>query len=648
MAYIQFDKAQLINLEYCLKREWLRTNRAGAYSASTIVNCNTRKYHGLLVVPQPQFGNTPHVLLSALHETVIQHDAEFNLGIHKYQNNTYHPKGHKYVRDFQVDPVPVITYRVGGVVLVKEILFSSNEEMMMIRYTLKDAHSPTTLRLTPFLAFRQIHALCKANNDVHTDYQPVPNGAAFCMYPGYSTLFLQASVENKYTHQPDWYFNVEYTHEKLRGYDYLEDLYVPGHIEFKLKKGESLILSASIRQIKPKALEEKFAQELKSRTVATDFRSALDSSARQFVITKNDKPEIVAGYPWYGVLGRDTFMALPGLLLTRGDTSTYLRIIDNMIARMQGPFFPTAVLDTHSEYHSVDTQLWFFWALQKYASHTHQELKLWQQYQEVMKKILEAYAEGTWFNIRMQSSGLLTAGEEGYPLTWMNAVDHGRPVTPRAGNPVEVNALWYNAIMFALELAKAANDRPFIKRWSRIAHQIRMAFVENFWSETRGYLADFTNADFKDFSVRPNMLLAASLPFSPLDELKRKKILDVIARELLTSRGLRTLSPKNIRYKGKYHGNSQQRDEACHQGTVVAWLAGHYAEAYLMLYGKNGLPVVKNIFKSFEEETQKAGLSSISEFFDGDPPHDSAGATHMAIAVAELLRIDQMIKQMEK
>ena len=522
MAYIQFDKAQLINLEYCLKREWLRTNRAGAYSASTIVNCNTRKYHGLLVVPQPQFGNTPHVLLSALHETVIQHDAEFNLGIHKYQNNTYHPKGHKYVRDFQVDPVPVITYRVGGVVLVKEILFSSNEEMMMIRYTLKDAHSPTTLRLTPFLAFRQIHALCKANNDVHTDYQPVPNGAAFCMYPGYSTLFLQASVENKYTHQPDWYFNVEYTHEKLRGYDYLEDLYVPGHIEFKLKKGESLILSASIRQIKPKALEEKFAQELKSRTVATDFRSALDSSARQFVITKNDKPEIVAGYPWYGVLGRDTFMALPGLLLTRGDTSTYLRIIDNMIARMQGPFFPTAVLDTHSEYHSVDTQLWFFWALQKYASHTHQELKLWQQYQEVMKKILEAYAEGTWFNIRMQSSGLLTAGEEGYPLTWMNAVDHGRPVTPRAGNPVEVNALWYNAIMFALELAKAANDRPFIKRWSRIAHQIRMAFVENFWSETRGYLADFTNADFKDFSVRPNMLLAACLPFSPLDELKRK------------------------------------------------------------------------------------------------------------------------------
>lgn len=181
-----------------------------------------------------------------------------------------------------------------------------------------------------------------------------------------------------------------------------------------------------------------------------------------------------------------------------------------------------------------------------------------------------------------------------------------------------------------------------------ISHQIRMAFVENFWSEANSYLADFTSADFKDFSVRPNMLLAASLPHSPLDELKRKKILDIIARELLTPRGLRTLSPKHIRYKGVYQGNSQQRDEACHQGTVVAWLAGHYAEAYLMLYGKSGLPVVKNIFKSFEEEIQKSGLGSISEYFDGDPPHDSAGATHMATAVAELLRIDQMIRQVEK
>jgi predicted glycogen debranching enzyme len=224
MGYIKFDKSQLINLEYSLRRELLRTNRAGAFSTSTIVNCNTRKYHGLLIVPQPQFGNAPHILLSSLDETVIQREAEFNLGIHKYENNIYSPRGHKYIMDFESEPFPKITYRVGGVILEKEMFFSSNEDMMIFKYTLIDAHSPTTLRFKPFLAFRSIHALSKANIDCNKKYEPVTNGIKIAMYEGYSPLYIQFSKDTEYTHVPDWYYNLEYPYEKERGYDCLEDI----------------------------------------------------------------------------------------------------------------------------------------------------------------------------------------------------------------------------------------------------------------------------------------------------------------------------------------------------------------------------------------------------------------------------------------
>jgi len=643
MAYIKFDKKKLINLEYALQRELLRANRAGAFCSTTIVNCNTRKYHGLLIVPQPQFGNSPHVLLSALHETIIQHNTNFNLGIHKYQGNEYHPRGHKYVRDFKLDPSSKITFRVGGVVLEREMMFSSRENQLMLKYTLAEAHSQTIVRFKPFLAFRNIHSLSKVNNDVNTNYTPLKNGVAFTMYEGYTPLTMQFTKEVEYVHHPDWYYNIEYTHEKLRGYDYQEDLYVPGFFELSMKQGESIVISAGTHEIVPVGLKQKFAAEVKKRIPRTDFKSCLLNASEQFFVYCDDKIDVIAGYPWFGAIGRDTFMALPGLLLTKGDTLTFVKVLDSMIRRMQGPFFPNAVLNQRIDYNSVDTQLWFFWTLQKYTIHSGKTEIIWHTYKNTINKILDAYADGTWFNIGMQENGLLFAGEAGFALTWMNAVVDGKPVTPRIGFPVEVNVLWYNAIMFSLEIARQSGDIAFVEKWEPLTVKIATSFIENFWDENKGYLADYTNGDFHDWSVRPNMLLAVSLPYSPLDDLQKKKVLDIVEKELLTPRGLRTLSPKNAKYKGVYRGNIQQRDEAYHQGCVMPWLVGHFAEACINVYGKNGLGVVKNLYDAFEPEMQEYGIGTISELFDGDPPHPPSGATSMATAVAELLRIEQMI-----
>ncbi len=643
MSYIKFDKTQLINLEYSLRRELLRSNRSGAFSSTTIINCNTRKYHGLLIVPQPQFGNDPHVLLSTLDETVIQHDASFNLGIHKYQNGVYSPKGHKYVRNFELDPTPKITYRVGGVVLEKEMLFSSHENQMIIKYTLVEAHSETKLRFKPFLAFRNIHELSKANIDANKKYESVENGIKVVMYEGYSPLYIQFSKKPEYTHVPDWYYNIEYTHEKLRGYDSLEDLYVPGFFEIPIAKGESIILAASTSEVNPSGLKQRFAAEAKKRMPRNTFENCLINAAQQFMVRKDKKVEVLAGYPWYGSIGRDTFMALPGLLLTQGDTKTFIEVVDTMVGNMQGPFFHNAILNNKTTYDSVDTQLWFFWALQKYVEKTGEKARIWNDYKNVIKLILNAYKDGTEYNIRMEENGLLYAGESGSALTWMNAYVSGKPVTPRIGMPVEVNALWYNAIMFSLELAKAAKDSNFTGQWKEIAEKIKMAFTNEFWDNEKGYLADYTNGNFKDWSVRPNQLLAVSMPYSPLTDLQQKKILDIIERELLTPKGLRSLSPKSLKYKGVYGGDAKERDEAYHQGSVVAWLSGHYAEAYLRVYKKSGLYVLRNLYKGIEPELQNYGIGTISEIYDGDPPHNPSGAISMATSVAELLRANEMI-----
>ncbi len=648
MSYINFDKSQLVNLEYSLSRELLRSNRAGSYASSTIVNCNTRKYHGMLIAPQPGIDNENHVLLSSLDETIIQREAEFNLGIHKYPGGIYQPKGHKYLVDFTTEPIPMMTYTVGGVVFTKEMIFTTNEDRMVIKYTLVDAHSPTKLRLKPFLAFRSVHELSRENISADKKYEKVANGIKIRMYHGYTDLFMQISKKNEYTHIPTWYYNIEYQQEMLRGYDYQEDLYVPGFFELDIKKGESVYFCASTKEQSLVSLKRIYTAELGKRIPRNTFENCLINAAQQFVICKGKSTEILSGFPWFGRWGRDTFVALPGLTLTTGDYTTFKNVMDTMIPDMKGCMFPNIVSGEEAAYDSIDTSLWFFWALQKYVEATGLKTQVWKDYGKQMQVILNGYRKGTINHIRMQEDGLLSGGEPGKAITWMDAMAYGKPVTPRIGLAVEVNALWYNAIMFSLELAAHAKDTRFVKDWAVIAEMIPGSFLSTFWNPDKGYLADYVNGEYKDWSVRPNMIFVASLPYSPVDEEIRKHVVSTVRKELLTPRGLRSLSPKNPAYKGGYCGDQDVRSLAYHQGTVWPWLLGHFVEGYLKLHEKSGLGFIKGLYQGFEGVMTEHGIGSISEIYDGDPPHTARGAISQAWSVAELLRINQLIKKYEE
>ena len=644
MGYIKFDKSQLVNLEYSLRKEFLRSNETGGYSCSTIINCNTRKYHGLLVSPQPAIDNDNHVLLSSIDESIVQHGVDFNLGIHKYQGDIYNPKGHKYLIDFSTEPIPTQTYRVGGVMLSKEIMMCTKGNLLIVKYTLLDAHSPTKLLLRPFLAFRNVHKLSKSNIWVDSKYETIPNGISMRMYSGYTPIFMQFSKELQYTHVPDWYYNIEYLKERERGYECHEDLFVPGFFEIDIEKGESVYFSASTEKQVPENLEELYNEELKTRIPRNNFENCLENSARQFFVRNGNKVEVIAGFPWFGRWGRDTFIALPGLSLALGDHKTCKDVIDTMLSELHGPLFPNIGSGDNSAYNSVDAPLWFFWSLQQYAKYTKSLASTWSEYGEKMKLILDGFRKGTLYNIHMQENGLIWAGETGKALTWMDAVVDGKAVTPRIGMPVEINALWYNAVMFSLEVAKIAEDKAFIDSWQPIADGIPKAFLETFWDEERGYLADYFGTK-AHWQVRPNMIFAASLPYMPVGEDIRIKIVDKIRKQLLTPRGLRTLSPEDIEYKGFYYGDQATRDKAYHQGTVWPWLIGHYTEAYLKIHGKGGLSHIEKLYRGFEEEMFEHGIGTISEVFDGDPPYRAAGAISQAWSVAEVIRMGTIIKQ---
>ncbi len=647
MSYINFEKSQLVNLEYSLSRELLRSNRAGSYANSTIVNCNTRKYHGILVTPQPGIDHDNHVLLSSLDETIIQREAEFNLGIRKYPGGVYNPKGHKYICDFVTEPIPKLTYRVGGVILTKEMLFTTREDRMIFKYTLVQATSPTTLRFRPFLAFRNVHQLSRENIFADKKFEAVPNGIKVRMYQGYTNLFMQVSKQPEYTHVPDWFYNIEYQEEMDRGYDYMEDLYVPGFFEIEIKAGESIYFSAGTKEINPGSMSRTYNAELEKRIPRDTFYNCLVNAAQQFIVKRGSRTEIIAGFPWFSRSGRETFVALAGLTLVTGDEKMCKAVIDTMADDLKGALLPNLGSGSNSSYAAVDTSLWFFYALQQYAEFTGKHKTIWKEYGKKMKIILAGYRQGTEYNIHMESDGLIYAGVPGKALTWMDAIVHGKPVTPRIGKDVEVNALWYNAICFSIELAKLCGDDDFVADWQELADLIPASFIETFWNSEKRYLADYVDGEYKDWTVRPNMVIATSLAYSPVPEEIRKEILSRVKQELLTPRGVRTLTPKSPVYKGFYFGTPTERDAAYHQGTVWPWLFGQFVEGYLKIHGKSGLSFIKTLYQGFEAVMTEHGIGTISGIYDGDPPHAARGAISRAWSVGELLRIKYLIEKYE-
>jgi len=645
MGYIKFDKTKLVNLSYSLNREKLRTNRAGSYASSSIINCNTRSYHGLLVAPQPLIDDDNHVLLANMDETLTAKDYEFHLGSSMYKGGIMEPKGHKYLRDYNTDVNPRLVYRMGSIVLAKELIFAQKEDRILIKYSLEESQEKVRLRFRPFLAYRSVHSLTKANTDVNAQYKTAENGASWQMYKGYSRVYIQLSKKADYIHVPDWYYDVEYIREKERGYDYLEDLFTPGYFETTLNPGESLIISAGLEEKNPTTFKRQYTAEVKKRVKRDSFEHCLNNAAEEFIIRTKKQTEVIAGYPWFGRWGRDTFIALPGLTLTQGDTKSFHEVIKTMLSELKDGLFPNLGHGKTASYNSADTSLWFFWALHQYRLMSGEKDKLWEQYSKPMKNILNHYQKGTLHQIRMHDNGLIWAGEAGKAVSWMDAIVYGKPVTARTGFDVEINALWYEAIRFSLELASEAGDEAFINKWQKWPALIEKSFTELFWNNEKGYLADYATYENQDFSIRPNMVIAAAMPYSPLSMEMKFGILTVAKNELLTPRGLRSLSPRASEYKGKYRGHQTERDLAYHQGTVWPWLLGSFADAWLSVYQEKGKEFIHSLYQGFDEVMTEAGIGTISEVYDGDPTYEAGGAISQAWSVAELLRIKWLLDQ---
>ncbi|MCF6366574.1 MAG: glycogen debranching enzyme N-terminal domain-containing protein [Bacteroidales bacterium] len=629
MSYIKIEKDKLVNLEYALNRELIRSNRAGSYASTTLNGCNTRKYHGLLVSPIKN-GNK-HVLLSTLDETIVQRGKEFRLSIHQYPDNVFFPHGHRYLAAFETEPIPAKTYRVGGVILKKELLLVQEEERILIKYTIEDAHSPTILRLQPLLAFRHIHELSRENMSVNIKTTEVQNGIKYRMYNTYPFLYMQTSKNVKFITAPDWNKNIMYQEEQKRGYEYTEDLFTIGFFDINVKKGDEIIFSAGLTEAKTRGLNKKFNSEVNKRTPRTNFENNLLNSAQQFIIKEKKDNCIIAGFHWYSAKMRESLIALPGLTLYNNDTDTFTRIFDSLLKKF---------LYDKKEY-SPDIPLLIIRTLQEYISFADDCESVWKKYGKKILLIFRNVKDGKYKAV-LHDNGLLYIPEE-YPVsTWMNEYSDGKPVTPRTGFVVEINALWYNTLQFLSGISDLNNSKTLKNEISNLPQKAKHFFNIIFINEQAEYLYDFVNNSEQNDDIRPNQIFAASLPYSPLSDKTKKDVLKKVEKHLLTAKGLRTLSPKNVKYKGKYKGCENTRNNARHQGTVHPWLIGEYCNAWMNLYHREGIDYVEKIYKQFENEMNEHGLGTISELYDGNPPHKPNGAISYAPSISALLRIKML------
>lgn len=644
MSYLKFDKRLMINLEQSLRKELLRTNRSGAYHCTTIVDCNTRKQHGLLVMPIPEFDNENFVLLSTLDETVIQHGAPFNLGLHKYQGDCFSPNGHKYIREFDCDDTIRKTYRVGGVILTKEKIFEEHQNRILIKYTLVEAHSPTTLQFRPFLAFRPANELCMENEVIDKSYEEVPNGISCCLYKGYPRLYMQCSKKPQFVYEPHWYKGIEYIKDQQRGLPYTEDLFVPGYFELPIKKGESIIFAAGVQEAKPRSLARIYQEEYENRTPRNSFFNCLKNAAQQFYLKQGRDLYLLAGYPWFGVRARDQFISLPGCTLAIGEVKAFDAIMKTAEHALRNFMKDGSHDPMIKEIEIPDVPLWAIWTIQQYARELGNKA-CYEKYGKLVADILSYIIKGEHPNLQVHDNALLYANGRDRIISWMNSTLNGAPINPRSGYLVEINALWYNALKFAANLfTENEINTPRIEQWKALSDTIATSFGPVFLNDY-GYLYDYVDGTMTDWSVRPNMLIAISLEYSPLDRRQRKAILDIVTKELLTPKGIRSLSPKSWGYRPWYTGSPEERALAQHQGPARPWLMGAYADAYLRIFGIGGVAFIERMLIGYEDDLSDKCIGSISEMFDGNPPYTARGAISYAKNVGEVLRVLHSLKK---
>jgi len=647
MSLIEFDTHVLGAIEDASKREWLETNGIGGSASSTIIGLNTRRYHGLLVAAtKPPVGRV--VMLSKLEETLVVDGARYELGVNQYPG-TIHPRGFTHLKSFRLAPFPVFTYSVGGVELEKRIFLVQGENTVVVRYAISK-HSPAncTLEVRPLIAFRDYHSTTHANSGIDGRVDAKQNLAIISPYRDLSSLHFS---HNAHGLDPSgsWYHNFEYERERERGLDFQEDLYNPLTLRFELSASAPMSIIASTQLHNVSEAEALEAQEVKRRAALVaaipaehQFERQLVAAADQFIVARGDQKSVIAGYPWFGDWGRDTMISLPGLTLVtnrfgeaRNILLAFARCID---AGMLPNRFPDA--GDQPEYNTVDATLWMFHAVHELLRYTHDHDFVRANLYEPLADIIAWHERGTRYGIGMTSDGLLRAGEPGVQLTWMDAKVGDWVVTPRHGKPVEIQALWYNALRVMEHLAKSFHDSSRAAHYAEIAGRAAASFPGQFWNEADGCLYDAVGDHGGDRAIRPNQIIAVSLPHSMLDREKAARVVEVVEWELLTPYGLRTLSPRDRNYTGHYGGDPRTRDSAYHQGTVWPWLLGPFLTAYSKVHGDT--PEVRDRVDRFlqplREHLWQAGLGQISEVFEGDAPHNPGGCIAQAWSVAEVLR----------
>lgn len=638
------------NLEVALQREWLETDGLGGFASSTIIGCNTRRYHGLLVAAtQPPVGR--RVLLSKLEERLRRGPEYLPLSTNIY-TGAVHPEGHQYLQEFRLDPWPVMTYRVGEVEIEKSVFMPHGLSATVVQYRVCSAPEPVWLLLRPLLACRDYHHLARASTDFDPTLDRGPD--RFTLQPGDSASRVTLLYPGGEL-WPDglWYYGFHYPREQERGLDSCEDLYSPGEIVFLVAPGEQISVIATTNpdlEIDPQRWaeqERKRRQEIAAQVPAGDaVGQRLAQAADQFLVRRQVGEEqlrtIIAGYPWFTDWGRDAMIAWPGLTLALRRYEEAAQVLRAFAAHIHRGLLPNSFNDAGegAAYNTADASLWFVYAVRQYAQATRDLETVARHLYNPVLQVLAAYREGTDFGIGMDEDGLIRAGVEDTQLTWMDAKYDDTVFTPRGGKPVEINALWYTALRTGQYLAKRLDTTERVKEFQSLADTVRASFGAQFWNEERGYCYDCLGEEGPDPTLRPNQIIALALPYVLLPRDRARAVFAAVTDHLLTAYGLRSLAPFEPSYQGRYQGDQGQRDRAYHQGTVWPWLLGPYVSAYFWLAGvsEETRRHARELLQPLIDHLSQAGVGSISEIFEGDPPHAPGGCIAQAWSVAEVLR----------
>ena len=645
---IRFGEEVCTNLDAALRREWLETNGIGGFASGTINGCNSRRYHGLLVAAtKPPVGR--FVLLSKLEETLIVNGRRFELGTNRYPG-VVHPQGFQFLKQFRLDPFPTFRFRADGIEIEKTVFMVQGQNTTVIEYRISGINEliKAQMELRPLIAFRDYHSLTHENEAINGKIDEQTEHISVSPYPGLPSLYLANNADSIGT-TGDWYRTFEYDVERERGLDFQEDLFNPCVLRFDFHSSSTATVIASTEPQKMTAAEEYRQRELLRRRdvtqqspVADEFVRALTAAADQCIVSRSDQKSVIAGYHWFGDWGRDTMIALPGLTLSTKRYDLARSILRTFSQHVDQGMLPNRFPDAGEtpEYNTVDATLWFFEAVRAYLAYTGDLAFVRDELYAVLSDIISWHVRGTRFGIKLDSAGLLNSGEAGVQLTWMDAKVGDWVVTPRRGKPVEIQALWYNAICIMEEIASRLDDSSARKRYNNMAALTKWSFNRLMWNEKGGYLYDVVNVGPPDASIRPNQIFAVSLRHSMLSSERARQVVSTVQEHLLTPYGLRSLAPGDPQYRGRYTGDGASRDGAYHQGTVWPWLMGPFITAYIKVNG--GSDTARRQAQAWltplQEHLADAGLGHISEIFEGDAPHRPVGCIAQAWSVAEVLR----------